>query len=158
MKTHYTNDVVKHILCHNKSRLHRICMDCKQSNTNFRPFCKMAAISAIGQICDVPISKKSSFGYSVTVCQMLCFYRNKAQLFHISAVLTAKQRRQRVPAGCSRQGLGRPSKTRNAVHAYSLPQKQNAHLPRRKVPHSLAACISGNMSLGKTHSQKQMAK
>ena len=77
---------------------------------------------------------------------------------HIGVQPTAKQRRQRVPAGCSRQGLGRPSKTtRNAL---SLPQKRkaaplsSAHLPKRKAPHSLAACVSGNMSLGKTHSQK----
>ena len=77
---------------------------------------------------------------------------------HIGVQPTAKQSRQRVPAGCSRQGLGRPSKTTR--NAQSLPQKRkaaplsSAHLPKRKAPHSLAACVSGNMSLGKTHSQK----
>ena len=77
------NDVVKHIPCNNKSCLLCICMDCMQSNTNFWPFCKMAAISTLDKSVKSLNLKvfPSSLAYSVTVCQMSCFYRKRHNHF-----------------------------------------------------------------------------
>jgi len=53
-------------------------------------FEKIAAIVAVGEIWDGPIAKKIFLGHPLTVCQILCFYRqshDSPKFIHLSAGL-----------------------------------------------------------------------
>ena len=68
---------------------------------------------------------------------------------------TSISRRKTNLAGKSLTGRGRPTSAayKNILTKYKAKSRSQSALPK-KAPHSLSQCVSGNKSLGKTHSAK----